>query len=187
MIRPNRVFPSLLLLSMLGGCGQSPDTPLAVTNQSAEKVADAMSKVRLEPGEWEATQEVVDIQITGAPKGMPADAMKSAIGRKTTVKHCVTPEQAAKPSADFLAAQKDSKCTYSNFAMEGGTIHGSVTCPGGQGGKMIASMLGTYASDHYDMAMTMNMDGMQPGMAMAMKMKTSGKRIGECPSGDTAK
>lgn len=167
----------------LSGCGEKEEasTPVANNNpQSSEQVASAMGKVTIKPGEWEITQQVVDLQVTGAPKEMPVEAMRSAMSKVNVIKHCITPEQAAKPNADFLAAQKDSKCTYSGFNMDGGVINGSVTCPGGQGGKMTATMQGIYQPTSYALTMDMNMAGMSPGMNMVMKMKTNGKRIGEC-------
>lgn len=172
-------------LLALAGCGKGEDKAGSSAPQSVEEIADEMGKVQLEPGEWETTTELVDMKIEGAPAGMPADAMKGAIGHKTTIKTCITPEQAAKPEADFLAAQKDSKCTYSDFAMVGGTIKGTVSCPGEQGGKMTASMSGSYQPTSYAMTMTMNMDGMQPGMKMVSTMKTTGERIGACPAETT--
>lgn len=170
---------------MLAACDNGPG---AGPDQSAQEVAAEMNKVTIRPGEWETTQEVVDVKIEGAPDGMPAGMMDAMKGRKTTVKTCITPEQAANPSADFLTAQKDSKCTYSGFEMAGGTVKGAVSCPSPDGkGKADITIDGSYAADSYQMAMEMQTAGMGGGekgesMTMHMKMKTSGKRIGECPA-----
>jgi len=187
MTTSDKKVVSILLASSavlaLAGCGKGEDKAGSGAPQSVEEVAKEMDMVQLQPGEWETTTEMVDMKIEGAPEGMPADAMKGAIGHKTSVRSCITPEQAAKPNADFVAAQKDSKCTYSDFAMVGGTIKGTVSCPGEQGGKMTASMNGSYQPTSYALTMTMNMDGIQPGMKMVSTMKTTGKRIGDCPAG----
>ncbi|WP_164847347.1 DUF3617 domain-containing protein [Sphingobium algorifonticola] len=169
---------------MLAGCDKGAEQA-ATGPMSAKQVADAMDSVKLEPGEWEATQEIVDVKMTGVPEGMPAEAMKQMIGQKNTVKHCVTPEQAANPGADFLAAQKDAKCTYSDMRMAGGTIKGAMTCspPDNPKATMKMTMNGTYLPASYAMAMETELTGMPNGMAMQMKMKTSGKRIGACPEG----
>lgn len=169
---------------LLAGCDKGAEKS-ASGPMSAKEVADAMDSVKLEPGEWEATQEIIDVKMTGVPEGMPAGAMQQMIGQKNTVKHCVTPEQAANPGADFLAAQKDSKCTYDDMQMSGGVIKGAMSCspPGNPKAVMKMTMNGTYLPASYAMAMETNLSGMPNGMAMQMKMKTSGKRIGPCAAG----
>ncbi|MDX3910268.1 MAG: DUF3617 domain-containing protein [Sphingobium sp.] len=165
----------------LVGCDKTAETgPM-----TAEQVADKMDSVKLEPGQWEATQEIVDVQMTGLPEGSPAGAMKQMIGQKNTVKHCITPEQAAKPGADFLAAQKDAKCTYADMDMNNGTINGAMTCsaPGNPKAVMKMTLQGTYQPASYAVAMEMQSEGMQQGMGMTMKIKSQGKRIGDCPAG----
>lgn len=171
---------------LLGGCGKNDTT--ASGPLSAEQVAKKMDSVKLEPGEWEATQEILDVQMTGLPKDAPANAMKQMIGQKNTIKHCITPEQAANPGADFLSAQKDAKCTYTNMDMSGGTINGAMTCGAPNNPKAVMKMTlkGTYQPASYAMAMEMESQGMQGGMAMKMKIKSSGKRIGDCPAGGSA-
>jgi len=164
------------------------DKKAATGPMSAEQVADKMDSVKLEPGEWEATQEILDVQMTGLPEGAPAGAMKQMIGQKNTVKHCITPEQAAKPGADFLAAQKDAKCTYANMDMSDGVINGAMTCAAPDNPKAVMKMTlnGTYQPASYAMAMEMQSQGMQGGMGMTMKIKSQGKRIGDCPAGREA-
>ena len=193
-----KLFPMMLAgsaLLALAACGKgseqgtASDAAAPADNQSAEEVASEMKKIALRPGLWETTQQVVDVQLDGAPQGMPAGMLDAMKGRTTTVKTCITPEQAAKPSADFLTAQKDNKCTYSGFEMSGGTMKGQVTCPGAEGGTAHVTMAGNYTPDSYAMNMEMQSEGMgganMPGMMMHMKMRTTGKRLGECPA-DTA-
>ncbi len=182
--------PLLIAGTLLSSCGKSGEEGAgggSAANQSVEDVASEMEKISLQPGEWETTQEVVDITIEGAPEGMPQGMMDAMKGRKTTVRNCITPEQAEKPSADFLTAQKDSKCTYSGFEMAGGTLRGTVSCPGGEGGSANVTMEGKYTPTSYAMNMEMRSQGMggakMPGMTMHMKMRSAGKRIGECPAG----
>lgn len=175
-------------LLVLGACGtggeKTGDAAGSGEEQSAEQVVSEMKKVSLQPGEWETSSEIVDVRIEGAPQGMPPGAMDAMKGRKTVNKSCITPEQAANPSADFLTAQKDSKCSYSGFEMAGGTVKGTVSCPGGDDGKAVITMDGNYTPTSYAMNMEMNGSGMggAGGMTMHMKMKTTGRRIGECPA-----
>ena len=187
-----RIVPMVLAGSamlVLAACdkGSKEGGADAARNQSVGEVASEMKKISLRPGEWETTQEVVDVKIEGAPEGMPKGAMDAMKGRKTTVKSCITPEQAANPSADFLTAQKDSKCTYSGFEMAGGAIKGAVSCPSPDGkGKADITIAGSYGAETYQMTMEMQAAGMggpqTTAMTMHMKMRTSGKRVGECPA-----
>ncbi|HEX7783785.1 MAG TPA: DUF3617 family protein [Sphingobium sp.] len=175
------LLPAATVVLALSACGKSPEKS---GNISAEDVAKEMSSVKLQPGQWEATQEITDVTMTGLPQGAP-DAAKAMIGHKTTFKHCITPEQAEKPSADFLAAQKDAKCAYSKMDMTGGTITAATVCqiPQQPGAEMKMAMKGTYMPDHYAIAIDVNSTGMANGMGMTMKMKSSGKRIGACTPG----
>ncbi len=174
----------------LGACDKGGE---AIDNgggaQTAQDVATEMKKISLQPGEWETTSEIVDVTMENAPQGMPPGMMDTMKGRKTTVKTCLTPEQAEKPNADFLTAQKGSNCTYSGFEMAGGTIKGNVSCTGGQGGNATVAMTGIYTPASYTMTMDVTSAGMggpqAQDMKMHMKMKTSSKRVGECPSSTT--
>lgn len=184
---------SVAALLALSACGKSDeeaaDSTIAGTpvgEQSAEDVASQMKKVSLKPGQWETTQEITEIKVEGAPEGVPPEMFQAMKGRITKSKSCITPEQAENPSADFLTARKDSKCTFSGFEMAGGSMRGTVSCPGEQGGTANISMNGSYTPDSYDMTMNMNAAGIAGAAAGDMKMqmtiKTNGKFIGECPA-----
>jgi len=175
-------------LLALGACGKSEDKPGngAGETQSVQEIAAQVKKISLQPGEWETTSEIVEAKIENAPEGMPAGMMDAMKGRKTTVKNCITPEQAENPGADFLTAQKDGRCTYSGFEMSGGTIKGTVTCAGGEGGTATMKMEGIYTPASYTTTVSMVSAGMggaqAKDMTMHMTTKVSGKRIGECPA-----
>lgn len=172
-------------MMMLAACDKGPG---AAQNQSVEDVASEMKKVSLQPGEWESTQEIVDVKIEGAPEGTPPNMLDGMKGQKQTARNCITPEQAANPSADFLTAQKDSNCTYSGFEMAGGKIEGKVSCPAPQGqqGKADVTIDGSYSETEYAVNMEMQAAGSGGAgadqMKMHMVMKTTGKRIGDCPA-----
>ena len=192
-MKTTAIMLSGVALLALSACGKGEDkaagTGASGTSQTAEEVASEMKKVSLQPGQWETTSEIVDVTMENAPQGMPAGMLESMKGHKTTFKHCLTPEQAEKPDADFMSGQKDSKCTYSGFSMSGGAVKGTVSCPSGEGGGTATiSMEGIYTPASYTMNMTMDGAGMggggrmPGGMSMHMKMKTTGKRTGECPA-----
>ena len=169
----NRSIVCCAAILLLASCGQAEEK----RQQSAEEVAKEMSAVKLEPGQWEATNEILSAE---AP-GLPPEALRQMVGQKTTVSNCVTPEQAAKPSANFLAAQKDSNCTYQDFSMEGGRMKGTMSCTAqGMPGKMVMNMEGKYGPQSYDMNMDMQAGGMPGGMNMKVKARTTGRRVGAC-------
>ena len=163
----------LIALLLLAACG-SPDKG---REQSPEEVAKEMSAVKLEPGQWEATNEI----LTASAPGIPPEALRQMVGQKTSVSNCVTPEQAANPSANFLSAQKDSKCSYQNFSMKSGRMTGTMTCSGpGMPGRMVMKMEGTYQPASYAMNMDMATEGLPGGMNMTVKARTVGRRVGPC-------
>lgn len=169
-----RIMLTAALLA-LAGCGDADEKEARV--MSAEEVAGQLSEMKIQPGQWEATNEIVS---ANAP-GMPADVLKNMIGQKTTVSNCITPEQAAKPSANFLAAQENNKCTYQDWVMKDGRMTGTMTCEGGQmPGKVIMNMAGNYGETRYDLDMDMNTTGLPGGLSMNIKAKTTGRRTGEC-------
>ena len=168
----SRLFGAAALL-VVAGCGDSQSG----RNMSAEDVADELASVKIEPGQWEATNEILSAEAPGMPPGV----LEGMVGKKTTTRNCVTPEQAAKPDANFLAAQKGSNCSYQDFSMSGGRMTGTMTCRGGETpGKMVMAMSGEYGPTSYDMTMDMKTSELPGGMSMTIKAKTTGKRIGDC-------
>lgn len=176
-------------VALLTGCGKSEkDAVNAGASMSREDVAAQVSKVRMKPGQWESSFALDDIDFANMPKGAPSSAqmkeqMKASMSRPA-VKHCVTLEQAANPSAEMLSGQKDQNCTYKGFDMAGGTIKGQISCDkNGQG--MTATMNGHYAPDSYEMTMDMSTKAGANGVSMTMKARTKGKWLGDqCTAAD---
>jgi uncharacterized protein YceK len=168
-----KILLSCAALLALGGCGSGGTKG---GEQSAEEVAKEMATLKMRPGQWEATNEVVS---ANAP-GLPAEALRSMVGQKSTVSNCVTPEQAAKPSANFLAGQRDSDCTYQDFSTDDGRMTGTMSCAvPGMPGRTVMKMDGKYSPVAYDM--DMDMDVAIPGGAkMKLKARTTGRRVGDC-------
>src|SRR5918997_2289118 len=165
-----KYLATTVLILALAGCGEQKSG-----NMSAEEVAGELAGMKITPGQWEATNEILSVS---AP-GMPADITKQML-RKTTVLNCITREQAENPDANFLAAQKDSNCTYQDWSMSGGRMSGTMTCSGeGAPGQMKMQMQGQYAPTSYAMDMTMETAG--AGMNMTIKSRTTWRRVGECP------
>lgn len=171
--------------------------PLAACNKGAEQTAGnrganaaisdrggaaGAAGVKLTPGEWETSTEIVDLKMEGLPAGVPQSAMDHMRPPRTTVKSCLTPEDAANPNARMLAAQADSRCTSTRADMSGGQIDIAMSCPAPQGsGAMTMTMTGQYSDTSYEMNGDMVMEGPN-GVHMTMKSHTTGRRIGDCPA-----
>jgi hypothetical protein len=178
MIRTTLAAATMTLL--LAACGDKPGDASAndTASMTKEEVKAAVDKVQLKPGQWEGRFTVQDIDLSkmpGAPAGMK-DQMKSMMSQ-TSLKYCVTPEEAANPSGEMFSGQENKDCTYQGFAVSGGSVKGQVSCRA-EGGTMTAAMAGTYGGEAYAMDMDMKMAGGPDGMTMAMKARSEGKWIG---------
>jgi hypothetical protein len=179
----NKLLVSVAALSLIAGCSDKGADHDGDGKITVEEVAEEMNRVTLEPGEWENTVEIVDVKIDGLPDGMPANMMDSMKGKVTTSKSCITKEEAENPGAQFFAAQEKTSCEVKKFNMSGGAVSSEMACSnmGGTPGDMTMAMDGQYGPSSYDM--TMNMHGGAKGMKMNISAKSSGKRIGDCPTG----
>jgi hypothetical protein len=161
---------------LLAACGQQAEEE--GRNMTANEVAEELANVRIEPGLWETTSEVVNIS---APN-LPRELQQQMKGRAATAdRHCITPEQAARPDANFLAGRENSNCTYRDFSMRGGRMQGTMICTGGDmPGQATATMDGEYGPESYDMRMRMEMTG-PAEVAMTIETRAQGRRVGDCP------
>jgi hypothetical protein len=170
----------------LPACG-SKDKASDTQPQSKVEVASKVDAIHLKPGQWESSLTIDQFDMEGLPPGAGSaqmqDQMKASMNR-AGIRHCVTPEQAAKPSGDMFSGEQAKGCTYQGFDMAGGTMKGTVICKR-EGSTITSTMAGHYASDSYDMVMDSQMaDGPNGGMSMTMKMRTAGKWIGpDCAKG----
>ncbi|HEX8256322.1 MAG TPA: DUF3617 domain-containing protein [Allosphingosinicella sp.] len=162
-------------LLSLAACNRSPQVD--EVDMTADEVAEQLAEMKIKPGQWEATNEI----ISASAPGLPPETLKQMVGQKTTVKNCITPEQAAKPNHNFLAVQQNSECTYQDWAMEGGRMTGTMTCSGGEmPGNVVMTMDGKYGETAYDLNMNMETSGLPGGMTMNIQARTTGRHVGEC-------
>ncbi len=132
-----------------------------------------MAGMRIDPGLWLLSSEVIDV----AAPDLPLEVRNRMVGPRSRLRHCITPEQAASPSANFLAAQVDGRCRYRSFSVSDGRIEGAMTCPEAE-----ANMVGRFQRDSYVMRMDM-VSPMPGGTNMTIKVRAVGRRIGECEGG----
>lgn len=161
-----RAVAALLAAAALAGCGNRGEDG----NMSAEEVAAELAAMRIEPGQWELASEVVDVRAAD----LPHEVRQRMIGPRSRLRHCITPDQAARPEANFLAARDDSACVYRGFTARDGRIAGEMICP-----DATARMQGRYRPDRYDMRMTMA-SPMENGAMMTLTLRSRGRRVGSC-------
>lgn len=141
-----------------------------------------MAGPKIQPGLWETSSEVLEMAMPGMPAGVSPDMLKRMKPAKTLVRACITPQQAANPSANMLAAQRDHKCDVRKMAMSGGMVSIAMRCADPKrGSTMDMTMTGRYSRTDYSMVGDMKMSGAR-GMAMSMKTRVISKRVGDCKS-----
>ena len=169
-MRRTRLGAAVLIAALpaVASCGDRPER-----NMTTAEVAGQLSGMEIAPGLWEISSEVVDVR---APD-LPREVRNRMVGPRTRQRHCITPEQAARPNANFLAARRDSGCTYRNFSVRGGRLEGAMTCP-----DATATMRGRYGPQAYDMRMEME-SPVPGGAVMILDVRARGRRIGDCEGG----
>lgn len=169
-----RRAPLGFALLIAAGCGGQEED----RNLSPGEVAAELADVAIEPGLWESTSAVTGVS---APN-LPIEVQRRMIGPRPATRNCITPEQAARPGANFLAARAGSDCLYRDFSMRDGQFRGAMTCPDPSLPRPTqATMEGRYGPRSYRLAMRME-TAMPDGATMILDVRGSGRRIGECPA-----
>jgi hypothetical protein len=181
------IAAGLLALGACGGGDKAGDGnqaggEKAAGTESGKAEASAGSGVRLRAGEWEMKTEVAAVSAPGMPAGV-ADMMKA---KASTVKVCVTEEDASKGDAGIFTGKKDPRCDTKGFSAAGGRVNGTITCKAEEGGQgaMTMTMDGQFKPDSYTLTSKMKTEG--EGAEMTIESRVSGRRIGDCPAGKEA-
>jgi Protein of unknown function (DUF3617) len=165
-----------LLVAACGGAG-------AEREMSADEVAATLQEMRIVSGQWQTSRIV-----TGATgPNMPRQVQQAMLRRRDIGQHCITPVEAARPAASFLARQGASQCRYYGFSYADGRMQGMMRCTGGgMPGTMETRIEGRYAPDRMDVTMTMNATGQPRGADATITTRISGRRIGACTAAAAA-
>jgi hypothetical protein len=186
----HRATPCLLIL--LAGCGSESTSQSAartgdvsLTNASVAEVAkqtaaaNAGGATRFEPGEWETTVSIEGANIPGMPAGA-TKAMEKLKLAKTSVRNCMSPEQAAKPD-EAMFAGKGGNCRFDRYVMKDGRIDATMSCAGERGGeRAVIAMKGSFTRTSFDLANSMTAAPMPGHPKVTMQSRVTGKRIGAC-------
>lgn len=176
------LYPALFGSTLLGclvltACSKSEEVKLE--NVSASEVVEATkdhaAAVKLKPGQWRTTAQLVSIDMPGLPKQV-ADQMGQAMAKAGATEHCLTAEEVEKP--EEVLARDNGECRYERFQMSGGKIDAVMKCKPANQPEMQVSLSGDYQPERYEVAAEMKME--QQGKPLTMRLKSLSERIGEC-------
>lgn len=163
----------------LVACGDSgsvdADGDGTITGEEVAAAASGMDKP--EPGRWEVTSEVVELDIPGMPPEMKDMAKGMFANMFASTNYCLTPEQADQdPASVWKETQGD--CTWERFDMNGNDVDAKAVCTDPQGGTATMTMTGTHSATAYDAENEMVME--TPEGQGLVKVRVSGRHVGEC-------
>lgn len=122
------------------------------------------------PGQWEMAVTINTVDMPNAPP-MVAKMMQ---GRTSTIRHCITPEEAARGPQE--AMKSDKSCSFTHYSAAGGKLSSEMVCTQSRG-TLTATSSGTYTATSFAATGKSVMSGSNP---MTMTTTTSGHRIGDC-------
>ena len=165
---------TVLLLASCGGPSGNEQNAEG-GNAATPAPSGAVAAVAMQPGQWEITTEVLRMEVPNMPKGV-----SSPTPPPTTVRTCLTPQQASAPNGGFLTGSGEAGgCTTENMSMSGGRIQGIVQC-NQQGSTMRSTMDGQFSPTGFEV--NQRVETSAQGMNMTMQSRTSGRRVGDCPA-----
>ena len=124
-------------------------------------------------GNWDVTIEMQMPNMPNMPQGMTIPPIKTT--------QCITKEQAADPSQAMPTPPQRGggpapDCKVSDYKTVGNKVTWSMSCTGAAAASGTGEFV--YGDDSYTGQMVMNVE--RGGQPMAMTMKYTGKRLGDC-------
>jgi hypothetical protein len=137
----------------------------------------AAGGVTMQPGRWEFTTVMTNIEMPGAPP-QAQQQMQAQMGREQKQAQCLTQHDVTN-IAQKMAQQggQGGQCDFERQTYGGGTIDIAGTCRSPQGNVQIA-MTGNYTATTTNMTTNINLSGGQQQMRMSGRV--SGRRLGDC-------
>lgn len=156
---------ALAVVLLAAGCGEAP-APIAE------------APPRITPGQWQIRSAVIAAR---APE-LPVVMRDRLIGPRPTRHVCLTPEQAARADAGFLA-QRPGDCAQRGVSLENGRLAGAMVCAERASPPTVIALDGRYGPDRYVLRMEMT-SPLPDGTTIALDVVTVGERTGECGGGE---
>ena len=170
---------AVLTLAACGGGSDGGDGNKAGGgNGSTGTGGGGSAAVAMQPGEWEMTTTVTRMTVPGMPAGMNAP-----LPGPQTARNCLTPEEAAQASENFLSETTGAGegCTSESGSMSGGRIQATIQCNRPEG-QVRMTMTGQYTATTLEM--TQQVQTRAPGgQNVEMEARIAGRRVGDCAAG----
>jgi hypothetical protein len=184
---------SLLLIGALAlaGCQSAAQKRAAETgeieaaNASPSEISGLMAAARdkhaMEPGSWQVGMELVSADLSSMPpeqRMRQEAALQQQLGSRV---QCAGKDDLKPVDVDLLT-KAAGECVFERFVLKGGRVEYKAQCTNGPATIGMAAS-GTLSSTGFDV--TIDQTTGAPGQPnhTAVKLRTTGKRIGACPAG----
>ena len=140
---------------------------------------------QIQPGMWETTTKMTEVEIPGAPPEMQKQMKAMMANQVQTQSQCITPEQAANPAGNMLNQGSDAQgCTFDRSTFAGGEINVRGRCPGPNGqGSATMTWEGDYTATEMSGRVTAEVEGGSgPVQQLRMSGTLTSRRTGDCPA-----
>lgn len=145
--------------------------------------------VSIQPGQWEDTINITNVEVPGAPPEMAKQIASMAQRQQPSRSHCITPQQAANPLQGLANPTGEAQgCTFTDQTFAGGVIRVTSACPAPTGqGQVRTTLEGTYTATTLEARLNMEgPTGAPAGAGAPSTMRMTGtmtsRRTGDCPS-----
>ena len=160
-----RIAAALVLLLASAGESEGANEP--------ERAQEAGGTVLFDHGEWEVTTEILIIDSSN----MPGD-VDVPLPAPTTVRMCMTPEQASRPFADILTGSGESGgCSFDEVSIRSDRIHATGQCHH-DGYSMRTTLDGHYTARRFEIDQRVAVSDRD--YLLEMSARSTGHRLGDC-------
>ena len=136
------------------------------------------SSYPIQPGYWETTTRFTSLEAPGLPEDVLAEMQNNFVNNPTTDLRCITPAEAANPTA--VPLDDNQGCEFSEQSFADGRIRVRAVCPGpDEQGQIELVWEGGYT--YTTMAGTLTSEVTGTGQVLRMTGRIDSRRIGDCP------
>jgi hypothetical protein len=173
---------SLIVAALgLAACHSQPHTDAngrstSGTQQSGAKLG---SPVKMKPGRWQSTIEVVHV-VADRMSAEDLAQLRDTEGRQVHTM-CLTAKDLANPLADIFGIE-NAQCKYDHLTMTGGKIDGIMRCESPEAIQTI-TMTGKFDDRSYRLETVADIRGKQ---TLKLSMRVTGQYAGECTGEEDA-
>lgn len=163
----------------LAACGGDAEDDLADEALSMDEVAAQASELemRLEPGEYRSTAELIEFDMPELPAETMALARQAfAEGAASESTYCLTEQSTPE---QWISQMNESDCTVSRFDSSDGALDAVLQCRDAEGMNGRVEMNGTADGTSADLEMRFRQQ--IPGLGEGtIHMRVKSERIGDC-------